>query len=129
MSFIQDYLDGTYPSFQIDLFISDLAFSIINALNEKAITRIRLTPLLYDSELFRPLEATLRQVINPDVLIEKDELVSPDDLWAYDVTPGKFDFEYEEFLKYISGHKDVECSREDFRLIKLFTLYGKFASH
>lgn len=128
MSFIQDYLDGTYPDFRLDLFVSDLAFSIITAIRDKDVVKIRFTPLLFESELFGPLDRVLCHQITRNIKFEKDDSVSPDDLWAYDIALGEPDLEYEKFLEYISYDKSIECSPEDFRLLRLFNLYSKFVS-
>ena len=129
MTFIEDFLSGRYPQLSKDLFASDLAYSVITAAGKNKLVSVRLTPILFASDIKGILENALERSLGRKVRVVMDSEIRSDDVWALDVEISDELKEYEKFLDFLRKlHEPVECSREDFRLLKLFSLYQNFES-
>lgn len=127
MTFFKDYLDGNYPNYDTDLFTADLVASLISTTSSRGaswddIEALRLSPLLFDSDIKPVLEKAILGTFGRAVPIIRDEKA---DLWGVDFS--NTDPEYEAFVNFVKP-SNLICSEDEFRFIKLIHFYSKFCS-
>ena len=122
MSLLKDLLDGKYPDYSVSNFGVDLAFSILNQIDEKRKAKVYLTPSAYRNDSIRItavsiLNSSLR---NPPEVLEGQD-VPEEELKRIEYVTEPRD-SYEMFLEHLKS-KGLECTREEFRTVQMVAEY------